>query len=84
MEDKLFNHKGGFNIKFFEETLRGVGGSDQMFKAFGKNKKNQQKNKPMSEEVVVSSDSEDEDPETVHAKKLADTNESELNKMSNI
>lgn len=38
MEDKLFNHKKGFNIKFFEETLRGTAGNE-MFKAFGKKKK---------------------------------------------
>ena len=59
MEDKLFNHKNGFNFKFFEETLRGVTGSEPMFKAFGKNK--QPLPKPMPEQVM-DSDDDQEDP----------------------
>ena len=35
----MFDHPGGFNIKFFEETLRGTGGSQPFIGVFGKKKK---------------------------------------------
>jgi len=47
IEDKLFNHKEGFNVKFFEETLRGHGGSMTLVGMGVKNKT--LLNKPQSE-----------------------------------
>ena len=76
MEDKLFNHKKGFNIKFFEETLRGTAGND-MFKAFGKGKKVEVK--AVSEEVVESGEEDPEEEEV--EEKLPETNESNVNKV---
>lgn len=53
IEDELFNKKHqGFNVKFFEETLRGSAQSQPMFKAFGK--KTSQGIKPASQEIVLS------------------------------
>lgn len=60
IEDKLFNHKNGFNVKYFEETLSTTKyGSAPFIPVFGMNK---QSFKPQSEEAVYSEhDDENQD-----------------------